>query len=417
MRNGRPILMWHPILCLLLGALILFGPAKGIAAGSDTAKTSGDSFGQLREKDSIRSPVIKSEKVRPDKALFEIKNPSGLRYQPLTVKILVGFFALFFVLVALFLTLILGLRIRKTIQLNRAKLIEGVFREFVLEIIFMEEVLEPGENFSRLELDKIDDYERDHLTNPFQRTVVLNLMLQLHKNLSGETAVKLKDMFLYFHFDEDSRARLKKKKWYIKAKAIKELEQMNILTAYRDIYRCINHKNETLRSEAQMAIINLKKNNHLSFLSKLEDEMSDWQQLNILGRLVNVKNLKTTDIPKLLESANQSVVILTLKIIQYFNLMEYGERLKNMYLHAGEKIKTEVVKCLSFLEVEGARELLMGQFESESLHVQIEIIQSMGSLGLLPDILWLESSKKSGNLQLIHAANVAIDSLRNALGE
>lgn len=362
---------------------------------------------KLRDEDSIRAQTNNFEQIITDRL---VRQPKGLKWKniDLVEKILVFFLLIFLVMVMAGLSVILTLRILKTFKEKKALIVSQEFEEFVTHILFSDDVPEEGKFFSDQEIIRILSFAEHSLSGEFNRNVIMDFLLGLHRNLSGESAEKLKQLYFIFELDRDSIQKLKDKKWFLKAKAIKELEQMEVRKAYRSIYRCINHPNVILRSEAQLAIVSLKRTNQFTFLFNLRTELSEWQQLNLLNRLKSTKDLKTQDVPRLLNSMNESVVRLGIKMIQHLNLVEYEDNLPELVSDPKEKIRIDAIRCLAFLQVDSACELLKSRYEDEIPEVQKEILDAIGSLGKHSDLNWVSERMHSHVLALTNAARKAM---------
>jgi len=410
-----------PVFVFLFFAAI-FSKTAIMASSPDSSKKivikSAGAPGALMDRDSIRALSKNIIPVNIDRQSVLVNEKKGYYSLPQGARILFGICYFFLTLVLITMLLILALRIIKSLRLENAKKASVAFEEFIMEIIFSDTVPEQGKIFSETQMIKINLFAELWLNVKFNRDFILGSMLQLHKNLTGETAEQIQELYVIFGLENDSNQRLKSKKWHIQAKAINELEQMHYRRSYREIYRLINNPNETLRSEAYVAIVSMKNKNQLTFLNNIQVEMSDWEQLNLLSRINQLKNFVVPDLTKWLSGTNESFVKFSIKIIQYFNVIEQTEELINLLSSRWENVRIDAIKALIFLQVDSSRILLLQRFNGETIPVQIEIINAIGNIGDYKDNNWLNDIIiQNTDRQMTYAAGKAIKKLHGGVSE
>ncbi len=129
---------------------------------------------------------------------------------------------------------------------------------------------------NKKELDQI----RQVAHSEFNRKILINNMIDLSINLSGDVKEKLRSLYLQLKLDQDSINKIYHSKWHIQIKGFRELAFMNITEANNRIKQALKSKNHILRMEAQLALIRLNKNDPFGFLDYLQYPFTLWEQLN-----------------------------------------------------------------------------------------------------------------------------------------
>jgi len=111
-------------------------------------------------------------------------------------------------------------------------------------------------------------------TSEFNKKILIDQMIDLSINLSGEAKEKLRNLYFKLRLDQDSIAKANSRKWHIKIKGFKELAFMNIRDANKKIEKALKSKNDILRMEAQLALVRLNEDDPFKFLDNLKKPFS-----------------------------------------------------------------------------------------------------------------------------------------------
>jgi hypothetical protein len=166
-------------------------------------------------------------------------------------------------------------------------------------------------------------------------------LMSLHINYSGEIAEKLKQLFLILGFDKEVEKKLRTRFWYIKANGINIVQQMNLEQFSSTILQFVVDPNYILRSEAQVAYVNLNKRNPFVFFDDLKYQISEWDQIKLHNALMLYENSEIPLMGKWLKSDNESIVIFSLKMIGFYNQQEEITTIK----------KVIILECLKVLKI------------------------------------------------------------------
>ncbi|MFW5757902.1 MAG: HEAT repeat domain-containing protein [Bacteroidota bacterium] len=198
--------------------------------------------------------------------------------------------------------------------------------------------------------DETMEFRADNLHKPLNREILTDEIRELHSNLHGTSAVKLRDLYFNLGLHKDSLKRVYSKKWYNMSKGLKEISQMDVKDANDHISQFVDHKNPILRTEAQIAMVKLAEDNPLGFLNNLKSELSYWEQINIFDTL-NFHQISIESFEPWLESENDSVVVFALRMIGLFKQINSASAVKELLMNENDQIRLQAVKTLGELEL------------------------------------------------------------------
>jgi hypothetical protein len=169
-----------------------------------------------------------------------------------------------------------------------------------------------------------EDKEYSILSNiPFFRTVIMESIMDLHKNYEGVYTQKLERFYKESGLINDSFKKLKSLKWEIKCKGITELAEMNITEAVDQIITMPSKtRKKTLKITAVNACIKLDGTKSIERLIKYRYPIDDWTQINIIHAFKKHDMDDIKGIELLLESQNTTVIALGLKLIKEMKLTQ-----------------------------------------------------------------------------------------------
>lgn len=169
-----------------------------------------------------------------------------------------------------------------------------------------------------------EDKEYSILSNTlFFRTVIMESIMDLHKNYEGVYTQKLERFYKESGLINDSFKKLKSLKWEIKCKGITELAEMNITEAVDQIITMPSKtRKKTLKITAVNACIKLDGTKSIERLIKYRYPIDDWTQINIIHAFKKHDMDDIKGIELLLESQNTTVIALGLKLIKEMKLTQ-----------------------------------------------------------------------------------------------
>lgn len=325
---------------------------------------------------------------------------------PVHIRVLIGVTMLFILIILVLLGVIMGSRIYKTRRSNKAIELRQKYQPVLRELLF-------NDSLTENEINK--RFDQTDLTTPYHRAILLETILHLHENFTGETADRLAEIYQHLGFTDDSLLKLKSKQWYIVAKGMKELALMNIRTAYKDVAKFQNSKHEILRMESRIAMMKLSEKEPLSFLSSQTEPLTDWDIANIYTMLTRMPENMIPDFTTWLNSPNKDVINFCVQMIGRFRQHEAINTLVLLLKTQDERLKLAVIRAIKALSASGAEQNLIDIYALETIPVKNEILRTLEVIGTPQSLPLLEKVIK----QPIEDYPLSIQAVRSlmALGE
>lgn len=227
--------------------------------------------------------------------------------------------------------------------------------------------------------------------DPFIRKILISQLMKLKNEISGEIATAIENLYLQTELVKYAEAKLKSDKWYVIAKGIAELNQFHVRRAHNDVIKHINHPERKVRKEMQLYMINLFYFDGLDFLNHLEMQLSDWDQIQLLGALQQLEDQNIPDMNSWLNSTNNSVVFFALKLAEIYNQFVSKEEILKLLNHNDIKIRLKAIFVLNYLNVVEAKDILKLDIDNRSEEEQIAFFKMMENLYTTDDTSFILS--------------------------
>ncbi len=219
-----------------------------------------------------------------------------------------------------------------------------IFRTFK---IYYKEIEKPKSNERRLSTKL---FGRKFLQSKLTRSTLQKIILKAYKKAPEIEQRKLERLFVYLKFEREIRKNISNKDWHIAAEAIHYAGAMNIKKCYPKILPFVDVRNRILRNEARFAAIRLAPEDPLEFLDQIEFDLSNWEQLGIIDTIQKYKHTEIKNIGKYLNHPINSVVILSLKIIEVFGIKNETENIKKCFtLTFSKSVKKQCIYTLGYV--------------------------------------------------------------------
>jgi len=310
-----------------------------VSAMADTAiETSNESIispmPEIGESGSAILAIAEEPEASENLSLWQ-KFENRYHQAGLKVKILVVIVIyLLFSLILLLLYILIN-RTIKTRERKQASEIKGIYQDELTSFLFGEEN---------------QTFEFTGINHEINRDIFINELLSLHNNLYGEAATRLRDLYFNLELYKDSLRKVNYRKWNLKAKGFRELAQMDVKDANRDIARYINSRDGILRMESQLALVKLNEEDPLGFLDNLKYELTEWEQVNIHNTL-DYHQIHIESFDRWMTSENHSVVIFATRLTGLYKHIHSWPQVLSLLEHENPKVRQVAVKTLDMLEV------------------------------------------------------------------
>lgn len=293
------------------------------------------------------------------------------------MKINVLLISFFLFLTLCLVTFILGLRLFKNYRNSKKQKQENLLIDFLNSYLFDEDFEKEKE---------IENFKKKHLNTELEIKVTIKEILQFHKNLKGESATALEELFLQFQLEIFILKDLDKNSWYNTARAIYALSELTIEVPANKIEPYLNDIRDEVRQQSQLYFLKTAKTNPLQFLDITKRPLTTWQQIYIENALKNFYEGPTPDFAQWIDHELISVVEFSIRLIARYNQFENIPKLVPFLKHEKESVKIETIRSLRKLGYEELLGLITPDFEKENLLIKKEILKTIEQLGDYNDL-------------------------------
>lgn len=206
-----------------------------------------------------------------------------------------------------------------------------------------------------------------YLKKPFMRQFLMDNLINIRKNVTGDVATSLVELYKMLGLKDDSVRKLKSLVWHKRARGVYELYMMQQKEELQDILEYTNSNNEFVRMEAQTAIIGFSGFNGLVFLDQLTYPLYEWQQIKLLEQLNTVNTGDMPHLPLWLSSANSYVVHFALKLTEIYQQFQVHDDVVPCLESKNDKIRNQAIKTLGSIASENTIEIFKQHYDKETV--------------------------------------------------
>ncbi len=246
-------------------------------------------------------------------------------------------------LVGFWITIVVSLRYRRR-RLKKLNNIEQVFAEICADYLYPF----PGEEPKLVNIQRRFRNIGIIPSKPRNVQYLIDLMIRTQRSILGKNYSKLEILFHQIPPYRVSIGKLKSKKWWIKARGIREIYEMGQDQYINEIIKERNNKNIYVRREAQIAMVVFLGWESLRFLPYLKREMPLWQQIKVVEKLYDLypePQLKL--LKKGFKSDKAYSNELLMRIIRKFNIEEEIDFIIGFLDHYNFDTRETALYCIS----------------------------------------------------------------------
>ena len=222
------------------------------------------------------------------------------------------------------------------------------------------------------------------------KKLVINDMIRFKLSLKGIESESILFYYQAFQLDAYSKHLIRDFRNYNKCEGIYHFQALDYKMGIPLIKSYLNHANIMVRSNANMSYISLSEN----FTESFEFLMSGVSHLNMIKimDIVHERRIATPkNIDEWIESNNDSVTRLGLKIMVFYNYRNRANEIITLIKNENESIKKEAIIAIRELFLIEAKEDLLSIFDKVSTEIKLEIIISLKVIGDETIIPFLEN--------------------------
>lgn len=213
------------------------------------------------------------------------------------------------------------------------------------------------------------------------RQFIIDKLITIKKNISGQPAADIESIYTKLGLKDDSVAKMRSLRWYLKARGIYELYMMNARDKTNEISSFTNHSNKFVRREAQSALVSFYGFEGLYFLDDLTQPLLEWQHLKLLTQL---QGFDMSPLPKLslwLQSENPYVVLFALKLVEIYMQYEVHDEVVKKLSADDVNIRYHAIKALGAISNDDTASILISRFNEDATANKVEILKQLSIAG------------------------------------
>jgi hypothetical protein len=243
------------------------------------------------------------------------------------------------------------------------------------------------------------------------RLVLTRELVEARKSFSGGAGENLLTLYKRLNLQEVTLEKLRSKHWYIKAQGIQELAHMNQKDKLDKIYKLADDKNELVRMEAQLAVVQLSGFEGLKFLDNLSYHLSDWQQVKLLSELRGAHQSSSASVEGWLKSTFSTVVLFSLKLIAVYQHFELYASVIRCLSHVESKVRLQAILTLKEIYTDETASELISIYQAEGLHNKLKILNVLMQIGTREILPFLFTEMQNENNQVKMEAARAVSAI------
>lgn len=275
------------------------------------------------------------------------------------------------------------------VLINRRKMERRAKTKEKLEVVYQQLILDALE-------DKIIDANefkkfKKICNNSFRKSILIDQIIDVALMMPNEQLTKLRKLYFDLGLTKETKRKLYSRHWHLKIKAMKELSHLEINNYNNKIVKYVNSKNDTLRMEAQIAMVRLsdETKNPFSFLSHLKQKFSLWEQIT-LHQLMIEGVVNVPDFGKWLDSKNESVAMFCLRMIREYGQVNNVDKISNLIYNGSEPLRKLAIEVAGDLKLGELSDALKKKYKYEVYEIELEIVKSLGKIAEPKTIQFLQ---------------------------
>jgi hypothetical protein len=271
--------------------------------------------------------------------------------------------------------------------------------QYQFELVFRKWV---AEEFTKLALDpsytiSIPIRIKESLKHSFKRNIAVEELLICKKFLKGAAMEATVKLYEQLDLRKTTNKKLNSSNW---SKVVKGIQEIYIFDQYDSmelLFQFADNPNPFIRAEAQIGVVNLQGFDALRFLKNIRNQLSTWDQIQILEQLKLFTPKPLDEMPQWLSSTNNSVVSLALKLLYEYPEQRFYINMISCLDHADPLIRHQAIRCCEKINIYDTPEKLAGQFAKETIENQLLLLDVMMLLPEIPEAKLLVGLLKNPN--------------------
>jgi hypothetical protein len=228
----------------------------------------------------------------------------------------------------------------------------------------------------RIQLRSINMFSRSS-----HRQALKRVMLGMSRELVGETLVRLTQAFQIFGFVDEELRDLNKRRWWIQARACRNLALMRAENATSDLIMLLNDDEEDVRTEAAMALVSIAGVNALGPLFTNLQRVSVWMSIQLSKAVLGLGSATVPALVDSLKSEYESVKSFSVRMLGEIGDIQASAPLIELAEGADVELKCKALLAIGKLGDEAGKHILLEDLSNDNEEVRISAARGLGFLG------------------------------------
>lgn len=229
------------------------------------------------------------------------------------------------------------------------------------------------------------------LKNSIKRNIAVEELLVCKKYLKGAAMQSAVNLYEDLDLRKVTDEKLTSSIWSRVVKGIQEIYIFDQYDAIEQLYHFADHSNPFIRAEAQFGIVNLQGFDGLGFLKNVQNQLSTWDQINIVEQLKLFPPKPLDEMPIWLSSSNNSVVLLGLKLLNEYPDNRFYSNMIACIDHPNPIIRYHTIHCCEKINAFDTTAKLENQYRKETIENQLLLLDVLMLLPKIPGVELLVS--------------------------
>jgi HEAT repeat protein len=206
------------------------------------------------------------------------------------------------------------------------------------------------------------------------------VMLGMSRELVGETRARLTLAFQIFGFVKEELHDLASRRWWIKAKACRNLALMRAGDATSDLIMLLNDDEEDVRTEAAMALVNIAGVKALDPLFTNLHRVSVWMSIQLSKAILAMGSAAVPALVESLKSEDTTVKAFSTEMLGEIGDIRACAPLIELAESATVEVRCKALLSLGKLGDEAGKHILLENLSSEDERLRISAARGLGFL-------------------------------------
>ncbi len=213
------------------------------------------------------------------------------------------------------------------------------------------------------------------------RKSLKRVMLRMSRELVGETLARLTLAFQVFGFVEEEMRDLASRRWWIRAKAARNIALMRAEDATADLVFLLSDDEEDVRVEAALALVSISGVNALDSLLTNLRQISGWVSIRLSNVIIGMGSAGVPALVEGLSSDHPGVKGFCIDMLGEIGDIAACAPLIEFVRHAEPEFRAKALVTIGLLGDVSGKEILLEYLESDDETLRVSAAIGLGHLG------------------------------------